>query len=161
MDILEYAMKMEKDGEAYYREQAGKVKDRNAARFLGFLVREEQKHYEIIRSYRQGVTEELDSSFIENVKTLFEEMRQQGEAFREGDGGTLAVLNHGLELEDRSIRFYVEKMTETSDAKLRDILYFLKRQEDRHYGMLSSLIDYYLKPQLWTEQAEFTHLEDY
>ncbi|MHC4911431.1 MAG: ferritin family protein, partial [Planctomycetota bacterium] len=45
MDILEYAMKMEKDGEQYYRRTAEKVNNKGIKTILSMLADEEVKHY--------------------------------------------------------------------------------------------------------------------
>ncbi len=54
MDVLEYAMNMERDGESYYREQAGQVKNPGAARFFSLLADEEHRHYELFSDLRAG-----------------------------------------------------------------------------------------------------------
>jgi rubrerythrin len=161
MDILDYAMKMEKDGEDYYREQEAKVKDPNAARFLGILAREEVRHYEIFRQLKQGVKSPLAGTFTADVRTLFQEMKAKGESFRDTDGRIVDVLKHALEIEDRSVRYYREKRQEAADPATVEVLGSILAEENRHYSIIGDLLNYYLKPQLWNEQAEFTHLDQY
>ncbi len=161
MDILDFAMKMEKDGEEYFLDQAGKVEDKNAARIFTLLAREEQKHYVVFKKYKEGISEKLDSDFVKDVKTIFQTMKEKNESFIKKDDRIIEALLHGLEIENKSIGYYVQKMNETDDLKLQQILLILKREEDKHYSLLSSMIDYYMKPQIWIEQAEFSHLDHY
>jgi hypothetical protein len=37
----------------------------------------------------------------------------------------------------------------------------LAKQEEVHYSLLSSIIEFYETPHLWMEQAEFSNLKDY
>ena len=53
MDIFEYAMKMEKDGEAYYRQLAKQVGKILGAVFT-MLADEEVKHYDAIEAMQVG-----------------------------------------------------------------------------------------------------------
>ena len=48
MNIYKYAMKMEKDGENYYRELANKTGDVGLRNILKMLANDEVKHYHII-----------------------------------------------------------------------------------------------------------------
>ena len=162
MEIYEFAMKMEQEGASYYRENSEKVGDKNAARIFAFLAREERRHYDLFKSLKEGNPAGVaDSSFIKDVKTVFQTMKEKGESFQKQDARIVDVLNHGLDMENRSIQYYVQKMNETDDSQLQEILLTIKREEDKHYSLLSSMIDYYLQPQIWNEQAEFTHLDSY
>ena len=161
MDVLEYAMNMERDGESYYREQAGRVKNPGAERFFTLLADEERRHYDLFSELRAGKTPQLTPTFGAEARSLFEALKAEGGAFRKADAEILDVLSHGLEIENRSIKFYVEEMQKAEDQNLKELLLFLKREEDKHYSFLSALIDYYMKPEIWLEQAEFSHWEEY
>jgi rubrerythrin len=161
MDVLEYAMNMELDGESYYREQAGQVKNPGAVKFFTLLADEERLHYDLFSQLREGKTPLLKPTFGSGARSFFENLKAEGGEFQKADAKILDVLGHGLEIENKSIKFYVSEMQKTEDAALRELLLFLKREEDKHYSFLSALIDYYMKPQLWLEQAEFSHWEEY
>ena len=53
MDIYEYAMQMEKDGEAYYRDLAGKTSHQGLKSILGMLADAEVKHYKLFEDIHQ------------------------------------------------------------------------------------------------------------
>ena len=56
MDILEYAIKMEKDGAKFYHEQALKNKDNKLYPLFISLVKDEEKHEKIIREKSKAST---------------------------------------------------------------------------------------------------------
>lgn len=161
MDVLEYAMNMERDGESYYREQAGQVKNPGAARFFSLLADEEHRHYELFSDLRAGKAPHLKPTFGTEARSFFEALKAEGGAFKKPDARILDVLAHGLEIENKSIKFYVAELQKAGEDTLKELLLFIKREEDRHYSFISTLIDYYMKPQLWLEQAEFSHWEEY
>ena len=57
MNVFEFAMNMEKDGENYYRELAGKADHKGMVNILNMLAEDEVKHYNILREMKEGATE--------------------------------------------------------------------------------------------------------
>jgi rubrerythrin len=161
MDILSFGMKMEQDGKAFYEEQAARLNDKNAADILQFLADEEQKHYEYIRRFREGSRDLPESQLISDVKNVFQRMKDNNEEFVAEKATMLEVLNRGMGMEDKSIEFYRERAEVSESSDDRDIFLLLKKQEDKHYAILSSLIDYYDRPAQWLEDAEFFKSADY
>lgn len=161
MDILSFGMKMELDGKAFYEEHASKINDRHAADILQYLADEEQKHYDYIKKFREGSKEVPESHLVQDVKNVFEQMKQRGEGFVEDKSTMFEVLNRGLEMEDKSIVFYNERAKASGNPDDRDIFMLLKKQEDKHYSLLNSLIQFYDQPLQWLEDAEFVHSDDY
>ena len=161
MDILSFGMKMELDGKKYYLEQADKLQDLHAQTILRFLADEEQKHYDFIKNYKEGSRDLPESHLVRDVKNVFEQMIANNQTFVTEKSTMFDVLNKGLEMEDKSIEFYNERAAESNTPDDRDIFIFLKKQEEKHYSLLSSLIEFYEQPHHWLENAEFTHLDDY
>ncbi|HUV06785.1 MAG TPA: ferritin family protein [Spirochaetia bacterium] len=161
MDILSFGMQMELDGKVFYQENAEKVKDKNIRDILKFLADEEQKHYDFIKRFRDGSREVPDSRLVEDVQNVFVKMREENATFLDNRDSMIAVLHKGLDMEDKSVEFYTERADQSDNPDDRDIFLLLKKQEDKHYSLLSSMIEFYDRPNQWLEQAEFTHLEEY
>jgi rubrerythrin len=88
-------------------------------------------------------------------------MKEKDQGFVSDKDTLIAVLEKAMDLEDRSVTFYRSRAEEASTEDERDIFLLLKKHEDVHYSLLSSLIEYYDRPSHWLEDAEFTHLEEY
>ena len=161
MDVFSFGMQMELDGKKYYDEEAGRTPDKNIARILNFLADEEQEHYEILKKYRDGSGELPSSHLLTDVKNVFQSMREESAQFISNKDSMMEVLNKALEMEDRSVQFYRTKGGESDDQEQKDLFSMLTKHEDRHYALLSSMIEFYDRPQQWLEQAEFTHMEDF
>jgi len=72
MDIYEYAMQMEKDGEDFYRQIAEKNQSKGLRTISNMLADDEVKHYEIIKmmkTIKQSVTE---TAILNDSKNIFE-----------------------------------------------------------------------------------------
>lgn len=161
MEIFSYGMQMELDGEAFYLEEAGRSEDGNISRILNYLAEEERSHYETLKSFRDGSPELPESSLLADVKNVFQAMKEKSERFVSEKDNLTEVLRKGMQLEDRSIDFYREREKESEARGEKDIFALLVKQEQRHYALLSSLIEYYDRPSNWLENAEFVHLDDY
>jgi rubrerythrin len=167
MDIFEFGMKMEQEGEIFYRGHAEKINDANASELLIFLADEEKRHYELIKHLKDGLKGVFYTNFLKNVKTVFQRMKEKGETFIEEKAHMVEVLNKALAMEEESIKLYrkeaekVDKVDKASNPEIRELLLLLKKEEDAHYSLISSLIEFYETPHIWLEQAEFTHLTDY
>jgi rubrerythrin len=73
MNIYEYAMQMEKDGENYYRELAGNSQVEGIKIILTMLANEEVKHYNAIAQLQKHAGNSLfaKTTVLENVKNVF------------------------------------------------------------------------------------------
>ena len=73
MNIYKYAMKMEKDGENYYRELANKTEDIGLRNILKMLADEEVRHYNIIEQMMKSKAsaELAETDILEDAKNIF------------------------------------------------------------------------------------------
>ena len=161
MDVLGYALQMELDGEEFFRENAQNLKDKNAAFIIRRLAEEERKHYQIIKDFQEDRQTPGDSGFAGEIKNLFQQMKERGESFGGADDRTLDVLASALRVEDDAAKFYAGGLGKATDSRVKAILSFLKKEEDRHYAVIANLIEFFERPQSWNEQAEFNFLDEY
>ncbi|KAB2832670.1 MAG: hypothetical protein F9K48_10015, partial [Candidatus Brocadia sp.] len=64
MNIFDFAMQMEKDGEQYYRNSAQKTQNVGLKKILGMLADAEVKHYDILQKMKKNETTQLPDSEI-------------------------------------------------------------------------------------------------
>lgn len=160
MDIFEFAMQMEKDGEQYYRELAGKVKNDGVKRILGMLADDEVKHYNIVSAMRKGAPEMPDSPVLKNSKNIFEEIKGT-KTDLDFDDSHKEALKKALEIEEKSEDFYAEKAGEVDNEAHKTLFKKLADEERRHVHLLDHMIEFVTKPETWLDDAEFSNLEEY
>lgn len=159
-DIYWYAKKMEKDGEAYYRELAVGTKSVGVRKIFEMLADEEVKHFNLfsqMENHDRVVFTE--SPFLDNVRNVFEKIREE-KSFGDLDASQSGLYRKAQDLEEESEKFYREK-AEQVDAKQRSILLRIAAQERRHYRILEDIVQMVARPQHWLENAEFYHGEEY
>jgi len=173
VDILTYAMQMERDGEAYYRELAEKSGDQGLKAILTMLADDEVKHYRVLlaeQEIQQGtgvggervpgesVTRMVATEVLRNARNVFAQM--QGQAFSL-DVSQVELYRKAQEIERQSRAFYEEKADEVQDPASKKLLLRIAEEESRHYFLLDHLIAFVSRPETWIENAEFNHLDEY
>jgi rubrerythrin len=161
MDVFNYALQFEKDGEAFYRAGAAEISDPNLADILLFLAGEERKHYRLIKDLKEHTADHPKSIFISDINNVFSRMKAKNERFTAPKDTVTALLEKAMEIEDDSVTYYRQARSTIDDPQAKDLLALLAKQEEVHYALLSSIIEYYETPHLWLEQAEFNQHTDY
>lgn len=161
MDVYRFAMQMEKDGESYYRECASKTASVGLNRILLMLADAEVTHYELFRRLRDHEDAVLpETEFLRNIKNVFIEIRE-----KEGAAGArnseVDLYRKAQELERKSWELYDAAAERAASPAERLTFERLAVEERRHYRILEGIIDFVSRPQLWLEDAEWYHLEDY
>ncbi len=161
MDILQYALDMELDGERYYRKQAETFADTPLKTVFNTLAKDEAKHADIIRSKMAGTAYELkENAQLADRKNLFSGMKEYQPLVK--DNPDQAALYHeALELEQRSIDLYTDLRSKISDAQTQTMLDFLIQEETRHYQIIEDVFRFVNRPNEWVESAEFGLREEY
>jgi rubrerythrin len=165
MEIFDFAMKMEEDGEAYYRKLAKEAGNPGVEKILTFLADEEVKHYNIFKKLKEGQTDELpESSLFSDVTNIFEGLSREYEENKETpfefDANQPQFYRKAQDLEKQSEMFYRDKAEETDDEKQKDLLLKIAHEEKRHYIVLEHIIDFIRHPQQWIEDAEWNKLSE-
>ena len=161
LNVFDFGIKMEEEGEVYYREKAASCPDPNAQALLMLLSREERRHGDLIRSLKEGLSGVQYTSFLKDVRTVFEEMARTGAVFTANRTSMIGTLEDALKIEEKSIDLYDREAKEAEESELRELCLLLKKEEQAHYSLVNSMIEFYDRPSQWLEQAEFTHLDEY
>lgn len=161
MDIYEYAMQMEKDGENLYREMASMTESTGIRTILTMLADAEVEHYNTFRNLKLLRRVELpDSDILKDVANIFTKIKAAG------DFSNLKIPQIGLykkaqEIEKMSQDFYLKEAREVEDEFQKRIFSRIAREETKHYFILENIIDFVSRPEQWNENAEWYHLEEY
>jgi rubrerythrin len=165
MDIYDFAMQMEKDGENYYRELMSLTKAIGLKKIFALLADEEVRHYALIEQLRR--TSEppqiQQTRILDNAKNIFIEMRdsQQGPSIDKAE--SVEAFKKACDIEDMSRRFYLEKAEESTDEHVRLLFNRLAIEEEKHFRIMENIVEFVARPEpgQWLENAEWHHLEEY
>lgn len=157
MDILVYAMKMELDGEEYYRQQAELNRGNGLYNVLIELANDERDHAQILEDKSRGLSYRSKISVKSSVKNVFDKLKDS-----KGDtkySGQADVYREALDKEKQSMELYKKLSSESESDK--DLFGFLIAQEEEHYHVLEEIIKIIERPNEWVESAEFGRREEY
>jgi len=160
MDVFAFAIQMEKDGEAYYRQLAHRTANTGLRTILTMMADEEVKHQQILEQIQNKVEKPLECRLLTRAKNIFAEMLEQQVSIPE-ESDQVELYRKAQELEQQSQAFYEDKAGEAKSADIKGILEILAREEERHYFLLENIINFVSRPQTWLEDAEFNHLDEF
>lgn len=165
MDIYQFAMQMEKDGENYYRQLARESSVKGLARIFTMLAGEEVKHYEVVEKLsRQESNPQLaDTPILNNVKNVFNDMREEKKELFIDTTAASNSFRKACTIEADSENFYREKAAQATDQHEKEILSRLAREEAHHLRVMETILEFVSRPEPgnWLEDREWYHLEKY
>jgi len=161
MNIYEYAMKVEKDGERYYRELATKTDNVGVQSILTMLAEEEVKHYIVFdkMNNNQAIPTQPNIDIFQHTKNIFEKMQKENKtpSFTKDQ---IEFYKSALRSEESSYKFYTEKASMLEDGEQKKAFLRIAEEEKAHYILLENLVEYVSAPESWVESAEFNHLSE-
>ena len=164
MNVYQFAMQMEKDGEAYYRECADKTASAGLRTILLMLAGAEVAHYELFR--RMQAREEAllaDSPLLEQVKNIFAEDQGARGGPRGCAASEVELYRKAQEIERRELELYEGHAAQGAASPAEKLTFERIAVEERralpHPGGDRRLR--VAAASSWLENAEWTHLEDY
>jgi rubrerythrin len=161
MDIYEFGMQMEKDGEKYYRDLAETCGDKGLAVILNMMADTEVKHYEVLKQMKAQSDPSLSQTeLLNDVKNVFAGMKDEGKTL-DLNVSQIDLYKKAQEIEKKSEEFYLEKADEVTAIPHKEAFKMLADEEKLHYHLLGSLIEFVSRPDNWLENAEWHNLEEF
>lgn len=155
-------MKMEKDGENYYRELANQTEDIGLQNILKMLADEEVRHYNIIEQMMKSKAsaELAETGILKKVKNIFIKIKGKNLVFN-FDLPQINFYRKAREIEEKSYKFYIEMSDKVEIESQRKVFLKLAGEEKKHMFLLENLVEFVSRPETWIENAEFNHLDEY
>jgi rubrerythrin len=157
MDILEFAINMELDGQKYYEEQAKFFHQEGLKAIFDMLADEEKAHAELMKNKRLGLPLHLAEPVRQGLQNVFSSISAFKSDIKE-EPDPIDAYRMALEKERQSIDLYKKLLLEGGSVEL---FHFLIRQEEKHYEILEELVKLVDRPNSWVESAEFGIREEY
>lgn len=162
MNVFEFAMQMEKDGEAFYRDIAAKTNNTGLRRIFTMLADEEVVHYTTFKKlFEKSHVEADESNALSKAKNIFQEIKEAGNFDISAETPQTEAYRKAMEAEKEAYTFYEKKAEEAGDEKEKRILLAFGREERRHHRLLEGILEFVSRPETWLEDAEFARLEEY
>ncbi len=165
MDIYEFALNMEREGEEYYRLLAKNTTSPGLYKIFTMLADEEVKHCKVIESIKQKDKTPFaaKADILDQVKNIFMVMADTQEYPRVDATRATKEYTKACAIEKNSLLFYLEKAEQDKDEHVREVFNRLAKEEARHLAIMENIVEFVSRPEPgnWLENAEWHHLEEY
>jgi rubrerythrin len=160
MDVYDYAMQMEKDGEKLYREAANRSSHLGIGAIMTMLADAEVAHYNLFKNMKEQKGGRLpEANLLKDVKNVFVKMKEEGGLEPVGVP-EIDLYRKAQDIEKKSEDFYRDSASKAEGAT-RESFVQVADEESKHYFILQQIIDFVSRPQQWLENAEWYHLDEY
>ncbi len=160
MNALELALQMEKDGENFYRELAAAATTAGFREIFNQLADDETKHYQVFQNMKQQSEQFGETTILKKANNIFKQMIAE-DNLNNLDYSQLELYQKAMELEKKSQGFYLEQAAAAADESQKELWQKIAAEEAKHYFLLHNIYELVLRPQVWVENGEFVHLDDY
>ncbi len=156
MNAYQYAMEMEKEGEAFYRELAEKTDNDGLKNIFLNLADEEVKHYKMFEELAKhdGSVVIPKMNVEKDAKAIFAEMKASGKKI-DFSKDQVALYKKAMESEEKAYTLYVEKANEVQSPEDKEIFLKIADEEKKHHKLLENIVEFVAEPGSWLENAEF------
>ncbi len=158
MNIFEFAINMELEGNKYYTQQAKANEGNELFEVFMKLANDEKKHAELIGEMKDGKkysAAKVKKSEAQNVFSDKEKSISEIKVTPE----QLDVYRFALDKEKESIELYTELMEKSDNESAA--YQFLIAEETKHFEIVSTLVKLLENSKQWVESAEFGTRKDY
>ncbi len=164
MNVFEFAMKMEKDGQTYYETHAAKETNPALKQIWQQLAADEVKHYEIFRRMKEGQIGEaakmssVGTKILENAKTVFQELAAKGKDVS-FSRDVFEAWEKAQDVEIETEEFYRKKQDEEKDPAVKKAFGLIADEENKHVNLIEHVLDFLHEPKAWLEDAEWGNID--
>jgi rubrerythrin len=161
MDIVEYALQMEKDGEEYYRKLAAEAENEGIRQIFEMLADTEVEHYQTFLKIKNNQPiPAADDRIVSKVQNVFQQMQDDG-SWEKVTGDQSEAYRKARDVEMKSHEFYLEKANELTDPAQKALCQRIAEEEREHYQILDSILEFIDHPSAWMENAEWRHMDEF
>ncbi|HHU07805.1 MAG TPA: ferritin family protein [Clostridiaceae bacterium] len=160
MNIYGQAIQLEKDGAAYYEEQAAKHPNTAISGVFTVLAEAERKHEAAIIKYQEDkgfeepeATQPLEKTFFATAADVDNEIFLVPRA--------LDAYLTALEMERKSIEMYQELLDKSEDETEKALLAWLVEEEKLHYDQIDKLAEMIRHGDDYVTHAMFANPREY
>ena len=160
MNVLDFAMKIELQGKAYYESMAASSGVPGLKTIFTELAADEQKHYDVLRGLKEGETWGMaDSRAVEHARSVFTELLRDRNAVA-GLHEALDAYRLALKVEAESVKMYEDMAKKEEDPVIVQLYLTIANEEKKHYNIVENVCDFVMRPKYYLEWREFSNLDE-
>jgi rubrerythrin len=159
MNVLDFALKMEADGKAYYEKLVAESDSKELKNLFTLLAEAEQSHYDALLARKnEAAFAAAESRLLEKAQNIFQrlmEMKGHGSFKVDTDG-----YRHAIKAEEQSISFYQESAEKERIPEVKHLLHALADEEKIHLNIVENIYEFVESPKFFLAWREFSNLKE-
>lgn len=164
MSPYEYAMKMEKEGQKYFEDNAAKMESPQLKSIFEELAADEGRHWKVFKAMSEGETPDIAGEFKSNLiptaQNIFKEMNDAEQEIADFPDDVKQCWERARDIEDKAEEFYRDCARKADSDAERAIWNQIASEEHRHWVALNNVIDFIDHPNQWLADAEWSKMTD-
>ena len=162
MNVLDFAIEMENDGFAYYKNLADSSTLPGLKTIFSSLAADELKHAAVFKALNAGETvgKIAASEALETARNLFKQLPGDTEELK-SMADSLQAYQHAMKLEANSFRFYEEIAGKETNPDVKALLLQVAEEEHQHFNILENVYHFVNAPNQSLEWGEFSNLGEF
>ena len=161
INTLKQALKMEKDGKAFYERSLAKAENNLTKKIFASLIKAEDRHIQKIKQLYDSLMETgkwpevaLVREQKETPDNIFSAAMAEMDKKTKGTMSEIEALKMATKMEDEGMRYYQSKADNTQDPFEKKFYHLLVHEESEHYLSLLDSIEFLEDPQGYFSQRE-------
>jgi rubrerythrin len=143
MNAIEIARKMETDAIKFYTEAASKTTYPAGKQMFETIIADEKRHLEIVNRLLKGMDVQMEDVHpVENIKTVFEKMKDEMMEKVEATTDELEAFKIAMQMEKEGLEFYKKLFSEAETEKEKSLYEKLVREEQQHYNIFANTYNF-------------------
>ncbi len=139
MNAIEISIRMESDAISFYKEAAERTSRQVGKKMFLSVVEDEKRHLEMLQRLLEGLDLKIeDVSPMGNVKTVFEELKNEMMQRVEATTDDLEVFRIAMNMEKKGVEFYKKTLKEAVTEKEKMLFERLVHEEEQHYSIFEN-----------------------
>ncbi len=144
MDTYDYAMKLEKQGELYYRELAISSPYTSLKKVFQILADEEAKHYDLFKNLKKNNIVNTSDINID-METIFDILSEDKDKLK-FNSSEVKFYKKLILAEDDLEQFYLNKAEEIEDNNKKESIIKIAQEEAKHKIILENILELIFEP---------------
>ena len=139
MNAIEIAIKMETDAINFYKEASKKANHSVGKKMFLTIAEDEKRHLDMLNQILKGLDIKIkDVSPMKNIKTVFEEMKDEMMHKVEAATDELEAFKIAMKMEKEGIEFYKKAASGAKTEKDKSLFERLIKEEQQHYDIFAN-----------------------
>ena len=139
MNAIEIAIKMETDAINFYKEASKKANHSVGKKMFLTIAEDEKRHLDMLNQILRGLDIKIkDVSPMKNIKTVFEEMKDEMMHKVEATTDELEAFKIAMKMEKEGIEFYKKAASGAKTDKEKSLFERLIKEEQQHYDIFAN-----------------------